>query len=261
MNNMLPGLEEMAINAFPALQTELYGGWLLRFSEGYTNRGNCVNPLYSSPGNIETGIGYCEERYFSRGLPCVFKLTDDSPPELDALLTSFGYERTDGAMVMTAPLSAPDREYPGIVIGEKVTARWLDIFLSLKGVGKTVTARAARAMIGNISLPVYCAVLRRDGKAAGCGLGVLERGWLGLFDLYVEPEFRRQGLGGALCRSIMNAGFRDGAENAYLQVAVGNEGAIQLYQQQGFSRCYDYWYRKKRHPDIIIEPKDPAWTK
>ena len=40
-------IEELSINAFPAILTELYDGWILRYSNGYTYRGNSVNPLYS----------------------------------------------------------------------------------------------------------------------------------------------------------------------------------------------------------------------
>lgn len=56
-------LEELAINAFPALLTELYNGWILRFSKGYTYRGNSVNPLYNRNKNQGKSIDYCEAAF------------------------------------------------------------------------------------------------------------------------------------------------------------------------------------------------------
>ena len=42
---MIRTLEELSMNALPALQTMLYGGWVLRFANGYTRRANSINPI------------------------------------------------------------------------------------------------------------------------------------------------------------------------------------------------------------------------
>ena len=38
-------IEEILINAFPAVEREIYDGWILNFSGGYTYRANCINPF------------------------------------------------------------------------------------------------------------------------------------------------------------------------------------------------------------------------
>ena len=47
-------LEEVAMNAWPALQQMLFDGWILRFAQGYTKRANSVHPLFES--HLDTAI-------------------------------------------------------------------------------------------------------------------------------------------------------------------------------------------------------------
>jgi N-acetylglutamate synthase len=40
-------IEETCFNAFPSLKQIVMRGWLLRFSEGLSRRGNSANPLHT----------------------------------------------------------------------------------------------------------------------------------------------------------------------------------------------------------------------
>jgi N-acetylglutamate synthase len=84
-----------------------------------------------------------------------------------------------------------------------------------------------------------------ERKILGCGLGVVEGEWVGLFDIYVDAEARRKGIGRAIVSAILEEAVKLGAESAYLQVIATNEPAKKLYQGFGFLGRYDYWYRKK----------------
>jgi ribosomal protein S18 acetylase RimI-like enzyme len=68
---------------------------------------------------------------------------------------------------------------------------------------------------------------------------------VGLFNIAVHKEYRRNGLGQALVASILERARGLGAEQAYLQVVEANEAARSLYAKIGFADEYRYWYRKK----------------
>ncbi len=53
---MIRTIEELSINALPALQTMLVDGWVLRFANGYTKRANSIHPLYASTGDAREKI-------------------------------------------------------------------------------------------------------------------------------------------------------------------------------------------------------------
>jgi ribosomal protein S18 acetylase RimI-like enzyme len=77
-------------------------------------------------------------------------------------------------------------------------------------------------------------------------MGVLERGWLGVFDVAVDPRLRGRGYGRRVMLHLLGWGKAQGALNAYLQVARENLPARKLYARLGFHTQYHYWYRQKR---------------
>ena len=74
-------------------------------------------------------------------------------------------------------------------------------------------------------------------------IGAVEGDHMGLFDVLVMPEARRQGLARRVTESLYAWAWRQGARFAYLQVVATNAAAMPLYAQQGFRTVYDYEYR------------------
>ena len=138
-------------------------------------------------------------------------------------MAAAGYERLDPSTVMTAALGAAQDDRR-VRIEPGATPAWLNGIAAAQGVApshRLVHDRIVQA----IALPAAFATAYVGAQAAGFGLGVGERGAVGLFDIVVRPEFRGQGLGRAITRALMAWGRDGGAETAYLQVNDANRVA------------------------------------
>ena len=250
-------LEELSLNAWPALQTLCLDGWLLRFAGGYTRRANSVQPLYSAleAGNLIARIEHCENLYASvRRQNVVFKMTDAAlPDDLDTVLAQRGYNRDADTSVQTLDLQAfsPPILLEGqVAIELQASEEWLAAYIKMANVA--VPHRPVlRQMLSNIVVPTTAfSSLRRNSEIAAVGMAVAEGGYVGLFDIITAPQWRGQGLGTQLVASLLTWGRDTGATCAYLQVMRNNPAALHLYAKLGFAEAYGYWYRVKPAADI-----------
>lgn len=231
-------IERLTMRAWPALEEEWRDGWLLRAAQGYTGRANSVNPLGKATRPLPEKIAECEQWYAARKLPTKFRLNPFSAPDtLEATLAARGYERVDDALVMTADLTPP-------ADGKEVAGESVELSLADWFAGKRPETVALQgAIIQRIQPTHWLMGWRCDGELVARGLGVVEDGWLGLFNVAVEPAHRRRGFGRALMAAMLRRAIEHGARRAYLQVVVENTAAIGLYTGMGFREAYRYWYR------------------
>lgn len=240
-------LEELSLNAWPALQTVVCDGWLLRFANGYTRRANSVYALYPSSLNLDEKITYCEQLYGSRGQDCIFKMTDAvQPPNLEAVLEEQGYTTDARTSVQTLSLeSVSPPEAEPVTFDTKATEEWLATFCRLNDVNPRHLPTMTE-MLQSI-VPATCfAALQRDGETVALGLAVQEGSYVGLFDIVTAAQVRGQGLGTQLILHLLQWGKSNGAAQAYLQVMESNTPALRLYAKLGFHERYRYWYRVKK---------------
>jgi Acetyltransferases len=236
-------IEELSMNAWPSLYTMLYDGWIIRFANGYTKRANSVSPLYYSSENIDDKIKKCEELFSNERIRTVFKITDEAyPGDLDSILERLGYQFLDLTSVQLLNLSdIPETTETDIILCKNID-EWLDYFY-LVDPSESESRAAHGQILESIMCETYLTCLLSDGKVRACGLGVREDEYIGLFDICVDKDYRRQGFGERLVRGTINIGRNNGARKAYLQVMLDNIPALRLYSKLGFKEAYKYWYR------------------
>jgi GNAT superfamily N-acetyltransferase len=235
-------VEEASLNAWPALQQLLLDGWVLRFSRGFTKRANSIVPLYPAIQMPLDKVRYCENLYAREQLKTIFRLTTVVANDpLDALLDGRGYERVDPTLVLGRDLregeftSHPDfRQLP--------RGDWLDAYARNAAMPDKTQQLHAALLQGIRTDHTFGAIDADDGSAA-CGMAVLERELVGLFDIVTLASARRRGHARVLVESLLQWALQNGARHAYLQVMQTNHAARALYRELGFVELYHYWYR------------------
>ncbi len=244
---MIRYIEELSMSAWPSLQTHLYDGWVLRASKGYTKRANSINLLYEPKIDLDQKIKYCRRFYEALGLPVIYKITSSSElSEIDKKLDELCYQKVGETSVRVLDLESE------VVLADsksdvsfELTEEWLKGFFSSSRVEDNKKRETLTMMLKKIIGKTMFITHNVNGKAVGFGYGVVDNGYVGIFDIYVNESFRGNNYGKAVMNKILVTAKQLGAKSAYLQVVVGNTVAENLYTRLGFKEVYRYWYREK----------------
>ncbi|MCY3622761.1 MAG: GNAT family N-acetyltransferase [Gammaproteobacteria bacterium] len=249
MGGLARRVEEASLNAWPALHQVMLDGWVLRFSRGFTKRANSVTPLYAAAQHPLEKVRYCEELYAREGLSTVFRITTVSEEGvLDGVLADRGYASIDRTEVLHRPLATGEFD-PAGTFSVVPAASFLATYASLQeppGIDERAARTASelhRVILRAIRGETVFGSIVEGGEPVACGMAVVERELVGLFDVVVHPGCRRRGHGRALVENLLDCAVEMGARNAYLQVLNDNAAARNLYEALGFERLYEYRYR------------------
>lgn len=262
-------IEEISLNAWPSHKMELYDGWLIRFSHNYTHRTNSVTQVGASSIPVEEKIAYCEKIYGNYHTPAIFKISPLIEPSFDALLEKKGYEiqHITENMVMDfadfrpyEPVGA-EYEYYGrnsglpsfivypddviVQLRDRITDEWIHSLFRLNGTTTPTLRRIVPSMFKAIPKETIVANIEIDGRMVASGLGILDRGHVGIYAIYVDASCRRKHFARSICSAILTEARKKNADHAYLQVVQGNIWAKHLYESLGFRSLYTCWFRVK----------------
>lgn len=241
-------IEELSLNNWQPLSTLLYDGWVLRFADGYTKRANSIHPIHYSTCDLDTKIKACETIYTAQQLPTIYKITPFvQPADLDHTLGKLGYALVDPTSVQTLKLDGIRVDHPSnlaVAIHEEHTVGWLDDFCRLSNMKEQDKSIMGR-MLTNIRTKKGFISLYVENQVIACGLGVIERECMGLYDIVTAPDYRNRGYGEQLILRLLNWGQENGAKSSYLAVVLDNKPALRLYSKIGYAEIYKYWYRVK----------------
>ncbi|MBB3125778.1 ribosomal protein S18 acetylase RimI-like enzyme [Paenibacillus rhizosphaerae] len=241
-------LEEITINTWPAKYSALMNGWLVRYADGYTKRANSVSPIYLDPGcDVDGCIAAAERFYRDAGQPVIFKMTPYvMPSDLDERLAGRGYVQVDLSSVRTLDLAVetPPAADPGLhmVFRDQLDAGWLEQ-MSLMNEIPDHRQSVLAYTLASTPLQQGFFQIQQGSETVAAGLGVIQQGWLGLYDIVTHPGFRQRGFGLQLIQRMLAWGRERGAHSSFLQVIQANEAACRLYDKLGYREVYSYWYR------------------
>jgi GNAT superfamily N-acetyltransferase len=239
------------VNAWPALRQVLFGGWLLRFSNGLTRRANSVNPLARGlgPGALpETFIAGCEALYRHHRQPTIFRLPSLLGREIDASLAARGYASEGEALVLYAAIGAlAPASDPAVRVQWRPGARWLMAMAALQRHDKR-QASTYRRIVTALAVPAAFAALVDDDGIAALAFGAVHNGLICYQSLVTEPGRQRRGYARRVIASLAFWAKAQGATAACLEVEAANAPALALYHRLGFSELYHYHYRRQPTP-------------
>ena len=243
---MIKLIEELSFNAWPSLETLFYDGWVIRLSKGYTKRANSVNPLYPSTLETQQKIDKCEKLFYSKKLPVIFKVTSGSfHQDLDSLLKEKGYVSIEPTSVRILDIrNTPTPSMKDIRVYSSPQGPWLESYCKFNDINSE-HMKLLETMLNLIIPEKYFVTLIINNNIVACGLGVVENGYMGLFDIVVDKTFREKGYGQQLILNLLDIGKSKGAIYSYLQVMARNIPAVHLYNKLGYKEKYKYWYRVK----------------
>ena len=235
--------ETAAADALPCDETVVDDGWRLRFNGHVTRRCNSVLAQDAGTDGLEPKIARAERFYRARDARTRFQLSEASQPTgLEVALAGRGYERTSGALVLSAAVGDVPPVDGDVRLESAVSESWLS-GLAEGSREDPGALEVRRRTLARLQLPAAFARLDLDGRIAAVGLGVLSGAYLVLFNMATVPAFRRRGAARRVVAALSSWAQEAGASRAILQVAPGNGAARALYAASGFRdhHVYDYW--------------------
>jgi GNAT superfamily N-acetyltransferase len=236
-------VEEACFNAFPSLKQVILDGWLLRFSEGVSRRGNSANPIRSDCAPPDQVIEAIEHLYDRQRQTTIVRVPSFMASALDGALTARGYTAEGDTCVlhgdMNAVAAAAD---PDVTLLSRPNSEWLSAMAALQQ--HSADRRSTyRRIVRAIAIPAAFAELRIDGRITALAYGTIHRGLLVYESVITDPRRRRQGLSRRVIASLAAWARDQGAEAACLQVEAANAPARALYDGFGLkTELYRYHY-------------------
>jgi ribosomal protein S18 acetylase RimI-like enzyme len=234
-------IEELSMNAWPSIQTILYDGWIIRMANGYTKRANSINLLYKSTINLEEKIDYCKKLYLQNDLPAIYKLVEcDEHEIIDNRLETLNYEKLDITSVQIYNnFKINENNFGGTIVNDNFTDEWINGFVECNNI-KSEYMETLKMMLKNTIGEKIIISKMTNNKIIGCGYGVIENGFVGIFDIVVKENRRGNGYGKEIVQTILSESGKKGIKKSYLQVVNNNTIAKNLYGELGYKEKYKY---------------------
>jgi GNAT superfamily N-acetyltransferase len=239
---LVQALEEMALNAVPALETRVFRGWAIRTAAGVTGRANSATALHPGACPVDEALPEVAARAAMAGIAPRFRITPLAPAGSAARLSALGWTAETPVLTQVADLPSGITPEPGVDLLPASDAAWRRQYAVNAGRFGPAELDVLGRLHRMIPVPVAFARLMEDGRIAAIGFATAERGWASLHEIGADPAFRRGGRAGRVVRALLAWGAAEGARRVWLQVSADNDPAIALYERLGFETAYNYEY-------------------
>jgi GNAT superfamily N-acetyltransferase len=210
-------VEHAAALAWPGVEQQWVGGWLLRFGHGSTRRANSAVPLDVPTGSAVSAI---IDWYAARAVTPLAAAPDRLfriPP---------GVPTDAENLVMTGELGSVGADST-VTVAPRPDDEWLRLYrrdVPVDVLTAVIDGAVAFATIAGAAVGRAAVTAAPDGTR-----------WVGLSAVRVVEEARRRGLARELCLALLAWGGEYGATRAHVQVLADNTAATRLYESMGFS--------------------------
>ena len=181
-HSLILGLESRLLNAWPSFDYQAYDGWILRLANGYTKRANSATPLMPGAALDEALLDHMVAQFIAANLRPTFRLNGLQAPEADALLASRHFKEIEPTHVLAAPVAGDCETDPEVTISPKVSKQWVHEASEAYG-GDKADEASLMGIVSRIRQKAAFATLNLDDRPVAWGLGVVERGYIGLYDI------------------------------------------------------------------------------
>ncbi|MFI5906684.1 GNAT family N-acetyltransferase [Dactylosporangium sp. NPDC051541] len=243
-------LEAAAALGWPAREQEQLGDWLLRATDGWTQRANSTLVIGSPDRPTPDAIDLVRQWYRSRSLVPAFSIPVPLFKRLDDELERRGWTAMPVTVVMTtalpsllATLPSPAPDFGRIELAASPSDEWLTAVAGRKG----PLPESARQVLTGVPEVRFAAWYDDEGTLLATARGCVadpESRWLGLSLIGVDERLRRRGLAQRLIAALARWAGELGARDVYLQVEQRNAAAVALYERLGF--VVDHAYSSRR---------------
>ncbi|HSE08068.1 MAG TPA: GNAT family N-acetyltransferase [Nocardioidaceae bacterium] len=247
--------ERRALASWPAIETERLGDWVLRASAGYSSRANSVLAVDDPGVPLEEALERVEAFYAAHGLrPWAQAVVgSDTQVALESagwVLARPGEADTLFQLVsVSSALRSVRRSLPPVVpavqISSRVDAVWLADDLDAQDHREPAVAiLEGPTQVGFVSVlaPGSSEVVAKGRVARGAGAVPGDEDWVGITNVWVSPDHRRERLGTVVMGAMLEWAAERGATTAYLQVRGDNAAGLAAYDRLGFTTHHAYRY-------------------
>jgi ribosomal protein S18 acetylase RimI-like enzyme len=241
-------LQRVMVGAWPAMETEALGGWVLRAARGFTNRANSAMTAGDPGVPLSDAVDAVERWYAARGLPANLTVAgplglDPATDPLGGELLARGYVPRVTTRTLTAAVSRV-LEVPGaatssgvrIATSPDLSDEWLRAYRAYREVDEV----AARAIL--TGSPAQDLAIAADPSGAVVGVARLgvSAAWGGVAAMWVDPAARRRGVASALLHALARRARAHRVRSLHLQTDTDNTPALTLYARHGFEPHHEY---------------------